>query len=205
MSSEELEFRKQIHDRPNDETVRLVFADWLDEHDRPDEAARQRKRADVFRGVRGLAAAVREYAAAQVPLWQQLPYWALQADGRTGWDSRYGNAYRYGCWSVGTGRKYDIVQVDLETGALGRFVTPYQYNYNASTWNQAPDTSVVDASELTDQLDAAYILDGLRKHVDEYRHPPSYYTGTDWEIAERRRQEILAQSHITPTSYRRKQ
>lgn len=35
-------FLKMIAENPLDETNRLVFADWLDEHDEPEEASRQR-------------------------------------------------------------------------------------------------------------------------------------------------------------------
>lgn len=40
--SEEDAFRAALAERPDDETARLVYADWLDERDRHEEAARHR-------------------------------------------------------------------------------------------------------------------------------------------------------------------
>lgn len=38
LSTDELGFLNSIRDEPEDDTVRLVYADWLDEHDEPDRA-----------------------------------------------------------------------------------------------------------------------------------------------------------------------
>lgn len=40
--TEQEQFLAQIKSRLDDETLRLVYADWLDEHDQPEEALRQR-------------------------------------------------------------------------------------------------------------------------------------------------------------------
>jgi len=42
MLADETAFLAAIADAPHDRAPRLVFADWLDEHDRPDEATRWR-------------------------------------------------------------------------------------------------------------------------------------------------------------------
>lgn len=47
--NEEAAFREAIHAQPSDETVRLVFADWLQDHDRDAEAALERLRVRIGR------------------------------------------------------------------------------------------------------------------------------------------------------------
>lgn len=37
------EFLEAIAARPDDQTLRSIYADWLDEHDMPEEATRQRR------------------------------------------------------------------------------------------------------------------------------------------------------------------
>jgi uncharacterized protein (TIGR02996 family) len=44
-------FLKGIEADPLDEGLRGVYADWLDEHDRPEEAQRQREWVKAFRHV----------------------------------------------------------------------------------------------------------------------------------------------------------
>lgn len=49
--SDEAEFLRQLEATPGDETLRLVYADWLQDHGRGDEAARQRKMAPGYRAL----------------------------------------------------------------------------------------------------------------------------------------------------------
>lgn len=49
--SEEAAFVDHLAAQPEDETARLAYADWLDEHERPEEAARQRKMAPGHRAL----------------------------------------------------------------------------------------------------------------------------------------------------------
>jgi uncharacterized protein (TIGR02996 family) len=46
-SAEEAGFITAIEKNPNDATTHLAYADWLDEHDRPIEAAEQRDKGGV--------------------------------------------------------------------------------------------------------------------------------------------------------------
>lgn len=41
--NEREQFEKRIAATPEDEALRLIFADWLEEHDQPEEAKRQRE------------------------------------------------------------------------------------------------------------------------------------------------------------------
>lgn len=52
-TAEEAALLAAVAAEPGDETARLVYADWLEEHERPEEAAQQRKMAP---GHRALAA-----------------------------------------------------------------------------------------------------------------------------------------------------
>ena len=49
MSDEEKAFIASCEANPVDEAPRLVFADWLDEHDRPEDAQRQRQWVAAYR------------------------------------------------------------------------------------------------------------------------------------------------------------
>jgi hypothetical protein len=132
---------------------------------------------------------------------------APAADGRTGWSARYGYVYNHGVWGVGAGDKYNVVQVDLETGELGHMnvVCENAYRSHVRRWTTASDAAAVNAGEPVEDLDAAAVLDGLQKHVNKYPNPPNFYTADQWAAAENRRLKILAEGRITPTSYRRKQ
>lgn len=48
-------FEAAIRDNPTDYNLRLVFADWLDQHDEPEEADRQRKYRAAKEWVRDFA------------------------------------------------------------------------------------------------------------------------------------------------------
>jgi uncharacterized protein (TIGR02996 family) len=50
--SEEAAFHAQMAADPSDDTTRLVYADWLDEHDRPEQAARLRWSIGLRRHIR---------------------------------------------------------------------------------------------------------------------------------------------------------
>lgn len=49
--TDEAGFLAALAEHPECETTRLVYADWLDEHERPEEAARQRRMAPGWRAL----------------------------------------------------------------------------------------------------------------------------------------------------------
>lgn len=49
--NEESAFLAHLREHPEDETARLVFADWLTEHGKHDEAVRQREMAPGYRAL----------------------------------------------------------------------------------------------------------------------------------------------------------
>jgi uncharacterized protein (TIGR02996 family) len=60
-------FIRAVVDRPGDDTPRLVYADWLDDHDDPARAAYLRAEREAV--VTGDAAGLRELAAGLDPVW----------------------------------------------------------------------------------------------------------------------------------------
>lgn len=64
--------------------------------------------------------ALRQFCREQKSLWQQVPWMALQADGRTGWSESYARAYKSGYWTIDRVRvhSYYVGFVDLATGEL---------------------------------------------------------------------------------------
>jgi uncharacterized protein (TIGR02996 family) len=49
-------FEEAVKQSPDDQALRLVYADWLEEHDQPEEALRQRKFLDAKKWLTDLAA-----------------------------------------------------------------------------------------------------------------------------------------------------
>lgn len=68
-----------------------------------------------------LAEAIRSWCREQRELWQQVPYLALQADGRSGWSDSHSRAYNWGLWTLPYRQSsYYCAFVDCETGDLVR-------------------------------------------------------------------------------------
>jgi len=63
------------------------------------------------------ANAIREYTADQVEVWQAIPYWTLESDGRGGWSDNRDIPYRYGLIGVGSQWPYQVF-VELWSGRL---------------------------------------------------------------------------------------
>lgn len=66
------------------------------------------------------AAALRRWSLAQVELWRQVPWAALQADGRGGWNEKYAMAYRHRRWWLRSSESHGHygLAVDLGTGEI---------------------------------------------------------------------------------------
>lgn len=63
---------------------------------------------------------IREYSENRKEEWQRIPYLALKADGRSGWNDRYQTAYLHGFWWLGVYNQngHRAAKVDLETGRI---------------------------------------------------------------------------------------
>lgn len=65
------------------------------------------------------AAAIRDWCKQNVALWQQVPYLALRADGRSGWSDNYSRAYHWGLWTLSIVQYgYYSFFVDCATGEV---------------------------------------------------------------------------------------
>ena len=97
------------------------------------------------------------YSESQKETWRQIPFFALEADGRSGFSDSYSVAYRNGFWrissSVAKHGSYTVC-VDLETGQL----------VNAfNVLEPATDRDLLRI--LADELDASKIIEELKGRV----------------------------------------
>lgn len=134
----------------------------------------------------------RELSKSQKRIWQQVPFLALQADGRTGYSDQYSRAYRQGYWAVEStvhGGSYSVY-VDLETGELVSAFDPRK---------EARDEEVLMIASNPNQLDAVSLVTEIAK--DAERPIGSYYNAQEQE---KWRQETLKEYNLRPAEYRRK-
>ena len=113
---------------------------------------------------------IREHSRSQKELWRQVPYLALEADGRDGYSDNYSRAYHTGYWAIDAGvvRGHYTVYVDLENGDL---VDPYSPDEPA--W----DGDVLRLANSVKELNAKKILKELKEEAQEpthaaIEHPP---------------------------------
>lgn len=108
------------------------------------------------------------YVQSQVRLWQKVPYWALQADGRPSWDKvdeRLEIAYKCGLWQPGfflQGKDRQLPSIDC---ASGEFVlVGSDHKILMVVTNPDPDTLVPLLDKSARHLvDAREVLAMLRK------------------------------------------
>lgn len=85
MSSDEQAFLNLIEANPDDRAPRLVYADYLDEHDRPEEANRQRQWHDSREWLKDYAVRLSPYETNGLTDWKTgktlIGYPALGRDG----------------------------------------------------------------------------------------------------------------------------
>lgn len=107
-----------------------------------------------------LAEAIRVYCREQREWWQRVPYLALQADGRDGFDGRSRAAYTTGYWALLHMEKhqYNDVDVDLATGEL-----VHAYDHPKS----AGDEAVLLLAAKLQELDAVALVQELTKESKE--------------------------------------
>jgi len=61
MNPDQEAFLARIKEKPDDEALRQVYADWLDEHDQPDEANRQREAVGAIQWLRAFMLRINYY------------------------------------------------------------------------------------------------------------------------------------------------
>jgi hypothetical protein len=120
-----------------------------------------------------LAEMIRAYCRSQVAIWQEVPYWAHQANGRHGWYGVWTTASEHGYWDIyaeGRGWRW-VLAVDLATGEIQRDSQP------------ASDAQVAALAFHLAKLDAAAIVAQLMKTA----HKAEIYNGqghtTEAELA----------------------
>ena len=64
--------------------------------------------------------AIRDYSRSQAEVWQTVPFWALEADGRSGYQDSCGQACQNRSWMIESSASNGIytVYVDLRNGEL---------------------------------------------------------------------------------------
>ena len=138
-------------------------------------------REGILRQAKSIVQKINEYSVSQKVFWQRIPYLALEADGRTGFDENLNRAYSEGRWVIegSSQHGYYRIMVDLATGKL---VNPFK------PIDSAPKDVILGISSYLDQLDAKAIVERLET---KSRKPcGSYYSEKEHEITDRRREQL---------------
>jgi hypothetical protein len=136
---------------------------------------------------------IREFSKSQKDIWQQIPWWANQANGRTGWSDNYTRAVESGYYATYSENGYYRVYIDLENG---RLVSPH------NTEQEVNNTAVLRFAYQMNYLDAAKLLAELKEDIT--KPYGSYYSAQAITEAEVHRQENIEKYELTPLAYKRK-
>ncbi len=138
---------------------------------------------------------IRDYAKSQKDLWQQVPYLALQADGRGGFSDAYGACYHEGYWTIFSSQMHSIggysVIVDCETGEL---VYPYKKG-------PAPDHCLLLIN--IEELDAEKVIAQLKKRAKSKNSKIIYFGDEACKTPEEWREKQAQKYGIRPDAYTR--
>lgn len=132
-----------------------------------------------------LANAVRIYSKQQVSIWQQIPYMALQAYGKGGFNGSYLYAYTKGLWEIGR------VYINLETGEI------------TDREGKPSMDHMVLGLELT-ALDAVQILQKLQEEVNKFEDSPITAFQTDCSTVDFWRKNEARLYNLSPNFYTRR-
>lgn len=133
-----------------------------------------------------------EFSHSQKKFWKKLPYLALMADGRSGYNDNNVICYRYGFWRVGyqPGKSNYSYRVDCATGDICR--------WNAEHSIEKDCTGLLDIA-ISD-LNAEAICQYL---IAEGNKPMSSYMKSE-EALRREQDEEIKRYNITKTYTRKK-
>lgn len=141
---------------------------------------------------------IKDYSQSQQKQWQQVPYLALQADGRSGFNGNYSRAYHTGYWalksSVHNGDYH--VYVDLATGNL---VNAYHASssvciFDADIPKESKQVPAAEDEIITLNLDHLHVRGLVRMLQQQAQMPyPSYYKPEEQEAW---RQETLEKLNL---------
>jgi hypothetical protein len=144
-----------------------------------------------------LAGAIKEYVKSQLNLWQKVPYLALQAEGRGGFNEDYQRAYEDGYWSIDDpngSTRYCLV--DCETGELV-FV---EGKRTKRITKLDPDQII---SINLEHLDAAKVVKDLREQ-SKWENSDRFYFSGNPRTPETWRNVRIKKYNLQPDIYRRK-
>ena len=126
------------------------------------------------------AESIRKYYLSRIDLLRQIPYLALEADGRDGWNETFSFAYKQCCYPVhiDDGGYYDLV-VELRTGLLATVdsyhdslaeLFPGQNISNLAGVKIAPDEDVLKVvGAEDDDLDELLLPKNLEEFVENLK------------------------------------
>ncbi len=145
----------------------------------------------ISRAAVALSSDIRRFSRSQEKLWQQIPFLALQADGRSGHSEQYSRAYGYGFWALRSSESggYFTVYVDLENGDL---VNPHDLARQASIQD------VLRLATTIEELDAKALIKKLEKEAGE-----KTWEGYDKEKKEAWRNDLFKKLNLKPKTYKR--
>jgi len=147
---------------------------------------------EVRIGGRALVKKIGDLSKKQRHLWQQVPYLALHADGRSGWRDDYNRAYTSGYWALASSQRNYTVYVDLETGNL---VDAYDLRKSAK------EEDILALAMRLYVLRADKILRYIR--FESTQPIAHYYSADDRKKREQYIASFLEEGNITNMSFRR--
>lgn len=104
--------------------------------------------------------AVKSYVRDQYDVWNEVPYWAAQANGVTGYLDKYSVCYNHGLWQLS-----DYCFVDCGSAEL--------VGWGSNGAYPALDSFILDLK--VERLDASKIVNELKQHS---QRTPSKHIGT---------------------------
>ncbi|MDP3734090.1 MAG: hypothetical protein Q8R37_02585 [Nanoarchaeota archaeon] len=148
---------------------------------------------------------IREYSLSQQQQWQRVPYLALMADGRSGFNGNYSRAYHQGYWALESSCKsgYYNVYVDLDNGNLvdahhaASSIDLFDVDIPKESKSVPANEDEIITLDL-DNLDARSLVRMLQQQAQEPY--PSYYKAEEQEAW---RRKTLQELDLKPIYTRR--
>jgi len=129
-----------------------------------------------------MASQLRDYVKTNKENWQKIPYLALQADGRNGFNSRLSTAYEYGLWKIDSSTYVDLQDAEI----VDIFCTNYIQSLKSGKFKLASEkmvSSIVGDNGLY-LFDVNRIISSLEKEAQgEDRQgniPKGFETKAEW-------------------------
>lgn len=123
---------------------------------------------------------IKEFVISQKDLWQQVPYWALQANGKLGFSENFQTAYLRKAWIVFSSDRNGIYTLAIDC-VSGELIWPW--GIGKDTNRDIPDDDVIVAS--LEHIDATKVIEELQKmaagpDLPKERYGVTYNSGAHW-------------------------